>query len=270
MARRVALIAGSGSLVPAVIKAIHRQGDTLSVVSVVRRDDLEAGAVHIDGPRIRELLAALKKIAPTHVAMAGGIHISDDERQAFAAASGVTNAAPVGDMALGTIAAELKRLTGAELIDLDHLVPELMAPKGHIAGPGPTQEQQAVAEFAFRQARAAGALDLCQAVVASGGRLVAAEDIGGTDLLLDRVAGFRGRGLVGTGAPLVLAKVSKPGQPAFFDLPAIGPVTVTKAAAAGVRAIVVEAGRTLLLEREALEAEANARGVAVFGHKADE
>jgi DUF1009 family protein len=146
----------------------------------------------------------------------------------------------------------------------------LLAPLGWIAGPEPTSEQQAVATFALDKVRAAGALDLCQAVVASGHRLVAAEDIGGTDMLLDRVRAFRDRGLIGTGTPLLLAKASKPGQPAFFDLPAIGPTTVTKAAAAGIDAIVLEAGRTLLLDRGTLESAAAQHGVAVFGRRASD
>jgi DUF1009 family protein len=256
-------------LVPAVISAIRRHGDSLRILSLVPRDDLGPDAHFISGAQVDALLAALKAIGPSHVAMAGAIHISDDERRAFATAGGLQNVAPVGDMALGALAEQLNRLTGAELIDLDHLVPELMAPAGHIAGPVPSAEQEVVAAFAFERARAAGDLDLCQAIVASGRRLVAAEDIGGTDLLLERVLAFRERGLVGTGSAMVLAKVSKPGQPAFFDLPAIGPVTVTKAAAAGIQSIVVEAGRTLLLDGAVLEAEAARRGVSVFGRKAD-
>jgi DUF1009 family protein len=268
--RHVALIAGSGSLVPAVISAIRRRGDTVQVVTVVPRDDLGADIVQIAGARISDLLAALQAIGPTHIAMAGAIHLSDSERREFAAATGSNGAAPVGDMALGSLGEQFTRLTGAKLLDLDLLVPELMAPAGHIAGPPASPEQEAVADFAFRHARTAGTLDLCQALVASGRRLVAAEDIGGTDLLLDRVLAFRQRGLVGTGTtPMALAKVSKPAQPAFFDLPAIGPVTVAKAAAAGISAIVVEAGRTLLLDRPSLAAEAERLGVTVFGRRAD-
>jgi DUF1009 family protein len=162
----------------------------------------------------------------------------------------------------------LGEATGADLLDLDKLVPELMAPEGAIAGPPLSAELRGVAEYAFAQARAAGALDLCQAVVASGRRLVAAEDIGGTDLLLDRVAAFRDRGLVAAG--MVLAKASKPGQPAFFDLPAVGPMTVRRAAEAGIAAIVVEANRTLLLDRAMLAISATDLGISVLGLSADE
>ncbi|HET8725945.1 MAG TPA: UDP-2,3-diacylglucosamine diphosphatase LpxI, partial [Alphaproteobacteria bacterium] len=104
-----------------------------------------------------------------------------------------------------------------------------------------------------------------QAAVVSGRRVVAVEDVGGTDELLARVGRYRDAGLVGDGSsPLVLAKASKPQQPAFVDLPAIGPRTVENAATAGVRLIVIEAGRALLLERAALFAAAEAQAVGLY------
>ena len=84
--------------------------------------------------------------------------------------------------------------------------------------------------------------------------------------MLDRVAALRQAGLVGNGtAPLILAKALKPKQPRFVDLPSVGAETVRKAAAAGITILAVEAGRSLALEREALAAEADARGVSVIG-----
>ena len=267
MPRRVALIAGSGSLVPAVVAAIKAGGDAYRIIAVVPRIDLDDSGIALGAFRATGLIAAIRDYAPTHIAMAGGIHLSDGDRRDLAAALQMGVETPMGDMALGLAGERLAKLTGAALLDLDALVPDLIAPEGPIAGPPVAPEIDAVAAYAFAQARAAGALDLCQAVVASGRRLVAAEDIGGTDLLLDRVAAFRDIGLVSTG--MVLAKASKPGQPAFFDLPAIGPVTIRKASDAGIVAIVVEAHRTLLLDRHGIESAANELGIAVFGLRAN-
>ena len=265
--RRVTLIAGSGSLVPHVAAAVRRHGDALQVVGVVPHDDLGSADVRLDELKVPEMVAAVRAFGSTHLALAGAVHISDANRRALAEAAGLgaQDAAPVGDLGIGQIGPSFGRAAGVELIDLDQLVPELLAPEGRIAGPEATAEQMEVARYAFGQARRAGALDLGQAVVASGRRLVATEDIGGTDLLLERVAAFRERGLIGTGSPLVLAKVSKPGQPAFFDLPAIGARTVLNAAAAGVTMIVVEAKRTLVLEQAELAASADRNLVAVVG-----
>jgi DUF1009 family protein len=64
---------------------------------------------------------------------------------------------------------------------------------------------------------------------------------------------------------LILAKARKPKQPAFVDLPAIGPQTVRNAAAAGIQIIAVEAKATLLLDRSVLEQAANESGVSIIG-----
>jgi DUF1009 family protein len=118
----------------------------------------------------------------------------------------------------------------------------------------------------MRLARNAGALDLGQAVVVAGRRAIATEDIAGTDALLARVQKFRRLGLTADGAsPLVLAKCAKPDQPKFVDLPAIGPVTVTKAHRAGISLIAVEAGATLLIERGKLAQLAATARIVILG-----
>src|SRR5690606_5825149 len=111
-----------------------------------------------------------------------------------------------------------------------------------------------------------GFLDLGQAVVVAGQRAIATEDIAGTDALLARVKRFRRLGLSADGnSPLVLAKCVKPEQPRYVDLPAIGPVTIVKARRAGIGTIAVEAGATLLIQRQRLAAAADAMGITVLG-----
>jgi DUF1009 family protein len=137
-----------------------------------------------------------------------------------------------------------------------------------VAGPPPGAALAALALPALRAARAIGSIDLGQAVVMAGRRPLAAEDAGGTDALLARVAALRAAGLTGNGsAPLLLVKARKPRQPAFVDLPAIGPDTIVNAAAAGVSAIVLEARATLLLDRTRLDAAARAHGITVIGRR---
>lgn len=109
------------------------------------------------------------------------------------------------------------------------------------------------ARFAADLARSAGRLDLGQAAVVSGRRTIALEDIAGTDALLKRVTTYRRLGLAADGmSPMVLAKVAKPDQPMFVDLPAIGPKTVANARRAGIAIIAVQAGATLMIERQKL------------------
>jgi len=100
----------------------------------------------------------------------------------------------------------------------------------------------------------------------SGGRPIAAEDAEGTDALLLRVARQRDAGRVGDGgAALILAKAMKPHQPRFVDLPTIGPQTIDNAAVAGIAAIFVEAGRSLVMDRAQVAERASATGISVLG-----
>ncbi|OYX04682.1 MAG: hypothetical protein B7Z15_17450 [Rhizobiales bacterium 32-66-8] len=68
---------------------------------------------------------------------------------------------------------------------------------------------------------------------------------------------------------MILAKAMKPQQPGFADLPAIGPQTVERCAQAGIAAIIVEAGHSLLLQRADIAAAAARLGIAVVGLSLD-
>jgi DUF1009 family protein len=201
--------------------------------------------------------------------MVGAIHLPDKAREGlirFANGNNPaksTSSAPVGDATLAALGTVLKKMTGADLIGVHELSPDLLAPEGHIAGPDVASED---AVFALETARAIGQLDIGQAAVVSGRRVIAVEDIGGTDDLIARVGTLRRSGLAGDGAArLTLAKAMKPQQPGFADLPAIGPMTVENCAAAGIATIVVEAGRSLLLMRADLLAAADKHGITIAG-----
>jgi DUF1009 family protein len=108
--------------------------------------------------------------------------------------------------------------------------------------------------------RALGALDIGQAAVVQQGLVLGVEAIEGTDALLQRCAALRRDGPGG-----VLVKVEKPGQERRADRPVIGPETVAKAAAAGLRGIAAEAGIVLVVDRDELVRRADAAGLFVVG-----
>ena len=271
---RLSLLAGSGALVPAAVAAAQEAGHKLQVLSLVPRDDLPGvKVVMADVANPLGILWSLKVFRTTHIVMAGAISLSDKTREAlakFASGDGdkdkTAKPASTGDATLSHLATSLEKMTGAKVIGVQDIAPDLLAPEGGIAGPEVGEDDLASVVFALEAAKAIGRLDLGQAVVATGRRLIAAEDIGGTDALLRRVGELRAAKLTGDGTgPLVLAKVAKPGQPEFADLPAIGPDTVRNAAAAGVAIIAVEASRTLLIDREALIVAADQEKVSVIG-----
>jgi hypothetical protein len=164
------------------------------------------------------------------------------------------------DGLLSAIAKELEiegfHLVGAhELLDAAASVPE--GPLGRLR---PNAEAEADVARGIAIARAIGALDIGQAVVVQQGLVLGVEAIEGTDALLRRCAGLRRDGPGG-----VLVKVAKPGQESRIDRPTVGPLTVRIAAEAGLQGIAVEAGTTLLIDREDTIRSADAAGLFVVG-----
>jgi UDP-2,3-diacylglucosamine hydrolase len=270
MSRRVTLVAGGGDLVPHVAQAIRERGDMLQVVDIVGRSEVIAADQFMRQSLgdATALLAGIKAFGPSHMVLAGGVHITDTDRRGLAKAFGLAGklAGGLGDIGLAGMILLYGKAQGWKLVGAHEVAPELLAPAGRIAGPAIDTDLTAIAERAMKAAKAVGAIDLGQSIVMSGSRPIAAEDAGGTDGLLQRVAALRAAGLVGEKhGPLVLAKARKPKQPSFVDLPAIGAETVTRAAEAGISVIAVEAGASLLLDRAGVEREAAAKGVSVVG-----
>lgn len=272
MPRRLAVVAGAGALAPQVIEAALAAGDAVCAFCMSPLElppGTERQAASIEHPVA--LFDAIRSFKASHLVLAGGVTLTDADRRRLLAALG-GEGRPTGDAALSHLATRLQELTGAVLIGPHEVAPDLLAGSGLLAGPAANPAQMALARLALRAARQVGVMDLGQAAVVSGARVVAVEDVAGTDELLVRVARHRAAGLIGgtPETPLVLAKACKPQQPLFVDLPAIGPATIAGAAAAGISLVAVETARTLLLERRELFAEADARGIVIVGLTIDE
>jgi hypothetical protein len=145
------------------------------------------------------------------------------------------------------------------------VVPELIAAEGCHTKARPQAAERRGIEAARTAAEAIGLLDIGQAAVAVGGRVIALEGIEGTDGLLARVRDLRGHGRLAGRSGGVLVKCAKPGQEARADLPSIGPNTVEAAHAAGLAGIAVEAGHSLVLDGPAMIEKADALGLFVIG-----
>jgi DUF1009 family protein len=140
------------------------------------------------------------------------------------------------------------------------LAPDLCAAAGLLGKIRPTPEQEQDIAFGWPVAKAIGALDVGQSVVVQGKAVLALEAVEGTDRAIER-----GIGLAEPGRGVVLVKVAKPEQDLRFDVPTVGLATLRALAKGGAGALAVEAGLTLVLERERLVAEADAAGVALLG-----
>ena len=134
---------------------------------------------------------------------------------------------------------------GVRLLPATTFLDHLLAPHGQIAGPKLKEREEEDIAFGFAIARQLSALDVGQTIVVKNGTVLAVEAFEGTNEAIRR------GGLLGKKNAIVI-KVTKPNQDMRFDVPVVGPETLRIADEAKVRAIAVEAGRTLLLERAAL------------------
>ncbi len=143
----------------------------------------------------------------------------------------------------GAVADELAK-EGITVLPATTFLDENLPGPGPVCGPVFKKRQLSDAEFGFRIAKQTSALDIGQSVVVRHGTVLAAEAFEGTNACIRR------GGELGHGKDVMLVKVSKPNQDFRFDVPVVGPQTVETCAAAGVSAITIEAGKTLLLEKE--------------------
>lgn len=174
-----------------------------------------------------------------------------------------------GDDNLLRAAAAAFEAKGFDVLAVQAIAPELVAPEGRIAGPMPLDEDQAAIARGFAAARALGGLDIGQAAVASRDRVIALEGIEGTREMLARVSELRRRRRIGRSERCVLVKCRKPGQDDRFDLPTIGVSTVAEAAEAGLVGIALSAGRSLLLGIDDIGKAAREHGIFVLGRSDD-
>jgi len=102
-----------------------------------------------------------------------------------------------------------------------------------------------------------GGLDIGQSITVKNQNVLGVEAIEGTDALIARTGRLCPRG------GFTLVKVAKPEQDMRFDVPTIGLRTLEQLASAGGSALAIEAGRTILVERQATLDFANKHGIAI-------
>lgn len=249
--KNIGLIAGVGRLPVEFAKAAQAMGVKIIAIGVVPGVDEELAKVAaqyqaIGVGELRKLMDCLKAAEVTQVTMLGkvtkelmfsGQVALDQEMQALLAALPDHS----DDMImLGFV----KRLAmeGIGVLDQTAFLKPLLPAPGVLSEREPSEAEKADIEYGFKMAKASGELDLGQTVVVKDGAVMAIEAIEGTDACILR-GGKLGRGAV------TVAKVAKPKQDNRFDMPAVGPATLHSMIEAGAKCLVIEAGRTLLVDK---------------------
>jgi DUF1009 family protein len=153
---------------------------------------------------------------------------------------------------------------GIRMGDSTRLLKPLLAEEGRISPRKLSSEEEADIGYGRRVAAALAGFDIGQSVAISERACVAVEAMEGTDAMLRRAAGLV------NGRPLRLVKVSHRRGHLLFDVPVCGPETIRTMVETGTTALAVDAGRTLLLDREEMLAAAAAADIAVMGYPSGE
>lgn len=162
----------------------------------------------------------------------------------------------------GLLSAVIQELEteGFQVVGAEAILPTLLAPSGAFGRLAPSADAMADIERGIEILKALGGLDIGQAVVIQQGVVLGVEAVEGTDRLMERCQDLHREGRGG-----VLVKMPKPGQESRVDLPTIGSRTVERAERAGLSGIAVEAGGTIVLDRDAIGKVADRLGLFVFG-----
>ncbi len=268
---RLGLIAGNGRFPFLVLEAARAMGHEVTVIAAKEEafKDLDAAAVKAGAAihwvslgQLGKCISHLKDAGVAQAVMAGQVKhtkifaggvIPDLTFMSLLAKLPTKST----DGIIGAVAAVLKD-NGIELIDSTSLLKPMLAVPGAMTRRAPGEDELKDFEFGYRMADAIAGLDIGQTIAVKHQAVVAVEAMEGTDEVIGR-AGY----LAGPGVRIV--KVAKPNQDMRFDVPVIGLATIQAMRTAGASALSVDAGKTLMFEREALLASANDAGIAVVG-----
>ncbi|MEP3279174.1 MAG: UDP-2,3-diacylglucosamine diphosphatase LpxI [Stappiaceae bacterium] len=260
MTSPIALIAGNGQLPLEVAQSIRENGHDLLVVGIKGEavEEISELSPHwLDWGQIGKLFKLLKSNDCRDVILIGGVRNRPDFRSIMGDLGTIrrlpriVSALNGGDdnVLLGVI--RLFEDDGFRIVGAHEYAPSLLAGRGMVIGTDPDPADVKDIEIAINVAATLGHLDVGQAVVVSGGRVLAVEAAEGTDLMLQRCIDLKSSGRFSwKGRQGVLAKCTKPGQDLRVDLPTIGPNTIEKVTQVGLAGLVISADTVFIAEKD--------------------
>ena len=268
---RLGLIAGNGRFPFLVLEAARAAGHDVTVVAAKEETFPEltdaakrtGSEIHwVSLGQLGTCISLLKKAGVSHAVMAG--QVKHTKIFSLGITPDWTMAKVLGklmsrntDGVIGAVAGVLRE-NGIELMDSTALLTPLLASPGVLTTRSPTEEEQKDLAFGYRIADQIAGLDVGQTVAVKHQAVVAVEAMEGTDEVIARAGHLAGPGVA-------IIKVAKPKQDMRFDVPVIGFATIQAMRVAGAAVLSIDAGKTLVLDREAVLASANEARIAIVG-----
>ncbi len=269
-----AIIAGNGLLPVEMAQILQSRDEAVFVIGIEGEasSDIEAFPhAYIRWEKVGRLFKLLKDNDVRQIALAGGVvgrpelKLRNLDLGGLITLPGMLAAMLGGDNTiLSEVVSRFER-KGFQVAYLADLVPELTVDPGAVTGSRVPKAEVERVTRGMDLVRTLGPFDVGQACVVVGKRIVAIEGVEGTDGMLQRIAELRKSDRLPAKRGGVLVKCRKPGQDERADLPTIGPQTVLRVHEAGLLGIGVEAGKTLMVERERTLKLASEKDVFVVG-----
>jgi len=263
---RIGLIAGNGRFPIIFADNARKLGYHVSAVAHEGETEPEL-ADHVDRihwikiGQLNKLIKAFKEDGVHQAVMLGGIkktHVFTTLRPDFRTLAMATRLALwKDDDILREFAKELER-EGIVICESTFGLEGILVEEGTLTARAPSEKEWEDIRYGWEVAHDIGRLDIGQCVVIKDRVVVAVEAVEGTDGAIKR-----GGDLAKGGA--VVVKRSKPQQDLRFDLPAVGPRTIEVMASVKASVLAIEAGRTILLDREIMLEKARSARIAIVG-----
>jgi DUF1009 family protein len=267
------LIAGNGRFPFLVLDAARAAGHQVTIIALKEEafPDLETEAARAPAAPLHRVslgqlgtwVNLLKKAGVTHAVMAGQVKhtklFSDIIPDMMAIGLLMRIKAKNTDAIIAGVADAL-RDHGMELIDSTAFLAPLLAREGLMTTRALSGEEREDLEFGYRIADTVAGLDIGQTIAVKSKAVVAVEAMEGTDQVIARAGQLAGRGVR-------IVKVAKPNQDMRFDVPVVGVATIRAMQAAGATTLSVDAGKTLMIDGDAIVAAADAAGIAIVGRR---
>ena len=276
------LIAGNGRFPFLLLDAARAHGLRVVVAAIKEETDPEMDErVALDPENIRvhwmslgelsKLIEMFQREGVTQAVMAGQVkhkQIFSSIRPDWRLAKLLLNLRTRNtDMLLGAVAKVLED-EGITLMSSTAFLEPMLAGAGVLTARAPDEVERGDIDYGLRVARGIAGFDLGQTVVIAAGACVAVEAMEGTDATIAR-AGKLFAEMESEASTLArrltVVKVAKPKQDMRFDVPVVGLPTIEAMRDAGATCLCVEAGRTLLFDREAMVKAADLVGIAIVG-----
>ena len=267
----IGLVAGNGQFPLEFAENARKRGLTVVTVALKgeadkRVEGLSQSTTWVSVGQLGKLIRSLKRAGCRQVAFAGGVtrvNFVDGFRIDWVGLRMLSKLRSFNDDSIlrGVISQVEKG--GIEVIAASMLLEKSVPKAGVLTNRGLRKEELENARIGWEAARATGALDIGQSIVMRNKTIIAVEAVEGTDKTIIRAGDVRGEGGV-------LVKLAKSNQELRIDLPAIGVRTIELMKESRISALVIEAGKAIMLDPQGIIEAANRLDIAIVAAESND